>query len=552
MLEFIIAIACLGFIVIVCYFINKISTEMKIAAQKRIIEEALEMAQVDIKEFIALFGDYNNYVIVKSRQTLEKYNDSSFFKDHRNSFNQIRESLARMKQIAIQMKKFMATNALSGRKEYPFLKNYVTNNVLIRSKVYIIRVKYITTAGNNLANKDIKLDIKKLDDIEKNPELYMSKSEIREIEKLKVETKKKDEYLLVNEIIDKANELKDSLVTTNDKKKLDELISNLFDRTVNSIQRIKHLDGDEWVLIEKVINETKKSVDLIENQNKRLMEYYASDDFENVKKACELLISSQKEFNKYIEDKIDHISKLFGTRISRNETEYSDVYNYIRPYNKTISPFTAEVSANVFGSAENNPIPYVIKNFYSNKMLYKDQIVDLKNLLNELDALRDAKKIIDNYKIEYYEYIKNVPSYVLEDDEDGFYSRLGFAIIDENVLNVEYKFVYTSNGGMAQRSFTIPMNEETITELINQLQDRLSLEYLAKEQRALMTTKLREKIKERDNYTCCICGNSIQKEPNLLLEIDHIIPIAKGGLTVEDNLQTLCWKCNRNKGIKIL
>ena len=39
---------------------------------------------------------------------------------------------------------------------------------------------------------------------------------------------------------------------------------------------------------------------------------------------------------------------------------------------------------------------------------------------------------------------------------------------------------------MAQRSFTVPMNEENITELINQLESKLSLEALAKEQRALM------------------------------------------------------------------
>ena len=72
-----------------------------------------------------------------------------------------------------------------------------------------------------------------------------------------------------------------------------------------------------------------------------------------------------------------------------------------------------------------------------------------------------------------------------------------------------------------------------------------------REQMALMTQKLREYIKKRDNYTCCICGNSVEKEPNLLLEIDHIIPISKGGLTEESNLQTLCWKCNRAKSDKL-
>ena len=73
----------------------------------------------------------------------------------------------------------------------------------------------------------------------------------------------------------------------------------------------------------------------------------------------------------------------------------------------------------------------------------------------------------------------------------------------------------------------------------------------AKEQRALMTNKLRQFIKKRDNFTCRFCGNSTHKEPNLLLEIDHIIPVAKGGLTEENNLQTLCWKCNRNNSDKI-
>ena len=67
-----------------------------------------------------------------------------------------------------------------------------------------------------------------------------------------------------------------------------------------------------------------------------------------------------------------------------------------------------------------------------------------------------------------------------------------------------------------------------------------------------MTKKLRDYIKNRDNFTCCNCGNSTFKEPNLLLEIDHIIPVAKGGLTEESNLQTLCWKCNRSKSDKIM
>ena len=67
-----------------------------------------------------------------------------------------------------------------------------------------------------------------------------------------------------------------------------------------------------------------------------------------------------------------------------------------------------------------------------------------------------------------------------------------------------------------------------------------------------MTSTLRRKMMELDNYTCQNCGASVHNEPNLLLEIDHIVPISKGGLTTEDNLQTLCWRCNRSKGSKII
>nr|WP_276552630.1 HNH endonuclease [Streptococcus danieliae] len=67
-----------------------------------------------------------------------------------------------------------------------------------------------------------------------------------------------------------------------------------------------------------------------------------------------------------------------------------------------------------------------------------------------------------------------------------------------------------------------------------------------------MTKKLREFIKERDEYTCQICGVSTAEQSLLLLEVDHILPVSKGGLSTEDNLQTLCWKCNRSKSNKVV
>lgn len=66
-------------------------------------------------------------------------------------------------------------------------------------------------------------------------------------------------------------------------------------------------------------------------------------------------------------------------------------------------------------------------------------------------------------------------------------------------------------------------------------------------ERAKVSNELRQEIFERDGYTCVICG-STEKET---LEIDHIMPISKGGKTEPGNLQTLCHDCNIRKGNNI-
>lgn len=69
-------------------------------------------------------------------------------------------------------------------------------------------------------------------------------------------------------------------------------------------------------------------------------------------------------------------------------------------------------------------------------------------------------------------------------------------------------------------------------------------------ERNKMTANLKKFILERDDYTCQACGASLHNDFNLKLEVDHIVPISKGGKTDPSNLQTLCRKCNRSKGAK--
>ena len=497
---------------------------------------------------------FDEYVTVKSRQTLEKYDDIKFFKENREKLVRAENIIKRKNNVATTLKRFLENNEYKSRLQYNRLTKQI-DVVLKNAGAYRINVNYISSAGNNLGRKEIAINQYGIDRFKKDPSLLMSKGEynkyLKEQQKEALNQKHHEYYENVNNIIDYANENRDSLIIKGSQEQLDSLIAQLFDRTVNSIKKIKTIDSEEWNIIGDFMAHLKSEIEKIVGMNQKILEYYESPSFFKIKETCEVLMSTQREFNEYITEKAQSISKLFGTRVVRNETINNDEYNYIRPYKKTITPFTAEVSATVFASAENNPLEYVVKYFYPNKKLYPEQIQKLHRLVEELETLRDAKQIIENYKVEYQQYIGDVPDYIMENDESGFYSRLGFANVDESVLTVEYKFAYTSGGGMAQRSFTVPMTEENIVELIKVLESKLTAKAFAKEQRALMTKKLREYIKKRDNFTCCNCGNSTYKEPNLLLEIDHIIPVAKGGCTEEDNLQTLCWKCNRAKSDKI-
>src|SRR5699024_2516386 len=129
---------------------------------------------------------------------------------------------------------------------------------------------------------------------------------------------------------------------------------------------------------------------------------------------------------------------------------------------------------------------------------------------------------------------------------------LGFREIDFITLYFpKYTFRYVSPGGNKSTHCDINLDIDNLNEFVQYLSELVKFKKSAAGQRALMTSKLREKIKQRDNYTCQKCGISTNDERNLLLEIDHIIPISKGGMSTEENLQTLCWKCNRTKGAKV-
>ncbi len=61
--------------------------------------------------------------------------------------------------------------------------------------------------------------------------------------------------------------------------------------------------------------------------------------------------------------------------------------------------------------------------------------------------------------------------------------------------------------------------------------------------------KIRFEVFKRDNFKCQYCGNSA---PDVILHVDHIIPVAEKGSNDLTNLITSCKQCNLGKGARML
>lgn len=64
-----------------------------------------------------------------------------------------------------------------------------------------------------------------------------------------------------------------------------------------------------------------------------------------------------------------------------------------------------------------------------------------------------------------------------------------------------------------------------------------------------LSKRIRFEVFKRDSFTCQYCG---AQPPGVVLECDHIKPVANGGGNSMENLITSCEECNRGKSDKLL
>jgi len=70
-----------------------------------------------------------------------------------------------------------------------------------------------------------------------------------------------------------------------------------------------------------------------------------------------------------------------------------------------------------------------------------------------------------------------------------------------------------------------------------------------KHSRKKLSDTIRFEVFKRDKFTCHYCGTSA---PDVVLHIDHIHPVSKGGSNDLTNLITSCKSCNQGKSNKLL
>ncbi|MEX2784484.1 HNH endonuclease [Streptococcus sp. H49] len=282
--------------------------------------------------------------------------------------------------------------------------------------------------------------------------------------------------------------------------------------------------------------------------------YFKSSEFLQHKQEISSAVNEYNEISNYV-NSFEQIS-LQANNVDRYKyaslANYENTSIYKMNRNKHKKDLAAknvyQTSLAVVRRASEEPLKYLCK--YFDFKPNEENLLHIQEIGEKVSRFINAQNNLEERLIKI-ETDFAPPKYILKYYKTELLKRLEVEIPTINFDFPIYRFEYVSAGGNSQQSTSITLDDLTIEALIEYMGERVKYKKSAKAQRSLMTKKLREYIKKRDNYTCQICGASVAEQSLLLLEVDHITPVSKGGLSTEDNLQTLCWKCNRSKSDKI-
>lgn len=281
--------------------------------------------------------------------------------------------------------------------------------------------------------------------------------------------------------------------------------------------------------------------------------YFRSASFLEVKEALDEHVADCNALNEHIAELRTAYQEVGSQNYGTSEIADNSLFNFKRrEWSKTVhSRWTLNCSATVAKNAHNQPFKYLCK--YFNISADEGSLEKVEHALNNFAAAQQGRELLIKERDELLAAVyDSVPTVVRLLSKNRLTKELGFEEVDLSDLHYPvYTFQYVSSGGKSSFSTSLKLDVPNLELFAAYLAELVKFRKSVAGQRALMTAKLREIIKKRDGYACQACDVSVKDEPNLLLEIDHIVPLAKGGITTETNLQTLCWRCNRRKGAKL-
>lgn len=287
----------------------------------------------------------------------------------------------------------------------------------------------------------------------------------------------------------------------------------------------------------------------------RKQRYFKSSEFLEQKEKIDSTIKDYNEIAEYVRELPNNNqfvpSETKGEYSHLATFENTSKHDYKRNRNKKTlnSSRVCNVSLQVVRKASEEPIKYLCK--YFNIKPTQENLDQLQEIGESISRMENT---VENLKLrqQKIETDFNPPKFILKHYKNELMEKLGAKVPDIQIRYVEYIFEYVSAGGNSSQKSTIKFDGETVETVAKYISEKIKYNKSAKAQRSLMTNSLRNKIKTRDNYTCQMCSASVADQSLLLLEVDHIVPVSKGGLSTPDNLQTLCWKCNRTKSDRII
>lgn len=113
---------------------------------------------------------------------------------------------------------------------------------------------------------------------------------------------------------------------------------------------------------------------------------------------------------------------------------------------------------------------------------------------------------------------------------------------------VNFVIKYDTPAGRNHYTNKITKSISELMVILRSIEEREKHKDKRKMERQQLTPSLRYDIMKRDGFRCTICGRTA--EDGVKLHVDHIKPVSKGGLTVPENLRTLCQDCNLGKSDK--